>query len=59
MSSRNATREDFLYVMDLLRNKQINAQDFISHHVAWAEVDEVFPKIHLPEMGVIKALISR
>jgi 2-desacetyl-2-hydroxyethyl bacteriochlorophyllide A dehydrogenase len=59
MSSRNATREDFLYVMDLLRNKQISAQDFISHHVAWAEVDEVFPKIHLPEMGVIKALISR
>ena len=59
MSSRNATREDFLYVMDLLRNKQINAQDFISHHVAWADVDEVFPKIHLPEMGVIKALISR
>jgi 2-desacetyl-2-hydroxyethyl bacteriochlorophyllide A dehydrogenase len=59
MSSRNATREDFLYVINLLRNKQINANDFISHHVAWAEVDEVFPKIHLPEMGVIKALISR
>ncbi len=59
MSSRNATREDFLYVMDLLRNKQINAQDFISHHVAWSAVDTVFPTIHLPEMGVIKALISR
>ncbi len=59
MSSRNATTEDFLYVMNLLRNKQINAQDFISHHVAWAEVNTVFPTIHLPEMGVIKALISR
>jgi 2-desacetyl-2-hydroxyethyl bacteriochlorophyllide A dehydrogenase len=59
MSSRNATREDFLYVMDLLRTKRINASDFISHHIEWAEVDSVFPTIHLPEMGVIKGVVSR
>ena len=58
MSSRNATTEDFLYVMDLLRTQQINARDFISHHVAWSAVAESFPKIHLPEMGVIKAVVK-
>jgi hypothetical protein len=26
--------------------------------VAWSAVAEVFPKIHLPEMGVIKAVVS-
>jgi 2-desacetyl-2-hydroxyethyl bacteriochlorophyllide A dehydrogenase len=58
MSSRNATREDFLYVMELLQSKQINASDFISHHISWQEVDTVFPTIHLPEMGVIKAVVK-
>ena len=58
MSSRNATLEDFHYVMDLFRTGQIDTNDFISHHFDWLEVGALFPTIHLPEMGVIKAVIS-
>jgi threonine dehydrogenase-like Zn-dependent dehydrogenase len=58
MSSRNATLEDFRYVMDLFRTGQINASDFISHRFGWQEVGAIFPTIHLPEMGVIKAVFS-
>jgi 2-desacetyl-2-hydroxyethyl bacteriochlorophyllide A dehydrogenase len=57
MSSRNATLEDFRYVMDLFRTGQIDANDFISHRFEWHEVAAIFPRIHLPEMGVRKGVI--
>ena len=58
MSSRNATLEDFRYVMDLFRTGHIDANDFISHRFEWHEVAAIFPSIHLPEMGVRKAVVK-
>jgi 2-desacetyl-2-hydroxyethyl bacteriochlorophyllide A dehydrogenase len=58
MSSRNATLEDFDYVMNLFREGKIKAELFISHQQDWKEVNEVFKTIHLPEKQVIKAVIN-
>ncbi len=58
MSSRNATIEDFNYVMDLFRSGKIQADPFISHRHNWKDVNDIFKTIHLPEKQVIKAMIS-
>jgi 2-desacetyl-2-hydroxyethyl bacteriochlorophyllide A dehydrogenase len=58
MSSRNATHEDFLYVMKLFKTKQINPQTFISHRYDWSEVNKIFKTIHQPDQKVIKGIIN-
>ncbi len=57
MSSRNATIEDFQYVMDLFRHGKIKADLFISHRHGWQDISSLFQTIHLPEKQVIKAMI--
>lgn len=58
MSSRNATIEDFQYVMDLMRNKQIDVKPFITHRMEWSEVGAEFQSIHEPARKIIKAVIQ-
>ena len=58
MSSRNATREDFDHVMHCLREKWINPATFITHHVAFEQVADVFDQWLDPNAGVIKAMVS-
>jgi 2-desacetyl-2-hydroxyethyl bacteriochlorophyllide A dehydrogenase len=57
MSSRNATTEDFSYVMDLLRSKQIDIKPFITHHFEWQKVSEEFTSVHDPARKIVKAVI--
>ena len=57
MSSRNATTEDFTYVMDLLRSKQIDIKPFITHHFEWQKVSEEFTSVHDPSRKIVKAVI--
>lgn len=58
MSSRNATTEDFSYVMDLFRSGKIQAEKFLSHRFTKNQVPGIFTKINEPTQQVIKAMIS-
>lgn len=57
MSSRNATREDFQWVADSFRQKQIDPILFISHRFAFEEIASQFPTLMNPANGLIKALV--
>jgi 2-desacetyl-2-hydroxyethyl bacteriochlorophyllide A dehydrogenase len=57
MSSRNATIEDFEYVMNLFRDKKIQAAPFISHRFSKNQVSGIFTKINEPNQQVIKSMI--
>jgi len=58
MSSRNATREDFEYVISLIRKKEIDPTIFITHRVNFDQVKDEFEKWLNPEYGVIKAMVE-
>lgn len=58
MSSRNATREDFLGVIDALTSCEVDARKFISHRVKFDQVKDEFENWLRPEAGVIKAMIE-
>ncbi len=58
MSSRNATVEDFDYVMDLFRSGKIDAGMFISHRIGKNQLLDIFTKINEPGAQVIKAMIT-
>jgi 2-desacetyl-2-hydroxyethyl bacteriochlorophyllide A dehydrogenase len=58
MSSRNATKTDFLYVMNLMMNGSIDVNRFITHKIGFDQVKNEFPKYLDPDFGVIKAVIE-
>jgi 2-desacetyl-2-hydroxyethyl bacteriochlorophyllide A dehydrogenase len=58
MSSRNATLEDFEYVMNLFRSDKIQSEKFISHRFTKNQVSGIFTKINNPAEQVIKAMIT-
>ncbi|MEY3631449.1 MAG: hypothetical protein RL408_1003 [Bacteroidota bacterium] len=58
MSSRNATLEDFEYVMNLFRGEKVKANQFISHRFTKNQVPGIFAKINEPNQQVIKAMIT-
>jgi threonine dehydrogenase-like Zn-dependent dehydrogenase len=58
MSSRNATREDFVRVMDSMKKKLIDPSRYITHRVNFAQVKEEFGRWLDPATGVIKAMVS-
>lgn len=58
MSSRNATRKDFEYVISCIRNKRVDPLSYITHRVKFESVVDQFPSWLNPDAGVIKAMIS-
>ena len=58
MSSRNATREDFEYVIDVMKNGLINPLTYITHRIKFDEVKNVFKEWLNPATGVIKAMVE-
>jgi threonine dehydrogenase-like Zn-dependent dehydrogenase len=58
MSSRNATADDFNYVINCIAKKLIDPIKFITHRVTFAEVKQNFPSWMQPETGVVKAMIN-
>lgn len=58
MSSRNATRDDFEYVIEQIKSKQIDPKDFITTHVLFENVKAEFGRWLSPDAGVIKAMIE-
>jgi 2-desacetyl-2-hydroxyethyl bacteriochlorophyllide A dehydrogenase len=57
MSSRNANREDFEYVINCIKKGWIKPAHYITHKVLFAEVKDKFPGWLRPENGVIKAMV--
>ena len=57
MSSRNATRSDFEYVMEMIRNNMIDPLSYITHRVNFGSAADQFPGWLKQDTGVIKAMI--
>lgn len=58
MSSRNATRDDFEYVIASIKRKLIDPTLFITHRVGFADVKDQFKRWLDPTFGVIKAMVE-
>lgn len=57
MSSRNATREDFDWVMSCFRNKLVKAENYITHEIPFLDAAAAFPNFSDPASRTIKAII--
>jgi 2-desacetyl-2-hydroxyethyl bacteriochlorophyllide A dehydrogenase len=58
MSSRNATRADFDYVISVMNSGKINPANYITHRVGFDEVAANFESWLNPSAGVIKAMVE-
>ena len=58
MSSRNATKDDFLYVMEAFKKGLVRPENFITHRAAFTEVRENFHSWLDPKNQVIKAMVG-
>ena len=58
MSSRNATRADFEYVLNCMSNKLVYPTSLITHRVQFDEVKDKFNTWLDPATGVIKAMVE-
>jgi len=58
MSSRNATRADFEFVVSCIQKEMIDPAVFITHKFPFETVKDNFKSLLHPESGVIKAIIE-
>jgi threonine dehydrogenase-like Zn-dependent dehydrogenase len=58
MSSRNATRQDFEYVVASMKRGLVNPATYITHRVLFNQVKEAFPSWLNPSTGVVKAMVE-
>ncbi|WP_221393754.1 zinc-binding alcohol dehydrogenase family protein [Dyadobacter sp. NIV53] len=58
MSSRNATRSDFEYVISCIKKGLITPNNYITHRVDFGQVKTDFESWLNPVTGVIKAMVS-
>ena len=58
MSSRNATRQDFEFVIDAMKRQEVRPTTYITHRVRFAEVKTEFEQWLNPANGVIKAMVE-
>ena len=58
MSSRNATREDFMQVIKCIKDGRIDPAIYITHRVKFENLKQVFERWMDPATGVIKAVVE-
>jgi 2-desacetyl-2-hydroxyethyl bacteriochlorophyllide A dehydrogenase len=58
MSSRNATRNDFEFVIECMKTGKLNAENFITHRTTFELVKDEFSQWLDPSNGVIKAMVE-
>ena len=58
LGSRNATREDFEYVLAAIRAGRVPTARLNTHRASLADAPTAFPEWIQPATGVIKALIE-
>ena len=59
MSSRNATREDFAYVIQNMVNRKVNPRAFITTRVKFEKVADGFPEWLAQSGHVIKVIVEK
>jgi 2-desacetyl-2-hydroxyethyl bacteriochlorophyllide A dehydrogenase len=57
LASRNALPGDFTRIIQLIGDRRINTDPWITHHSAFDEMPAAFPSWLKPETGVIKAIV--
>lgn len=57
-ASRNALPEDFVKIIRLIEEGQIDTRPWITHRTAFADLPAAFPNFTKPETGVIKAMVE-
>ncbi len=58
MSSRNATKGDFDYVISCIISGKIKPETYITHRIEFDDIIDNFDSWLKPETGVIKAMVS-
>ncbi len=58
MSSRNATKADFSYVMDCMQKGLIKPSTYITHRTTFGQIKDEFSGWLNPANGVIKAMVE-
>jgi 2-desacetyl-2-hydroxyethyl bacteriochlorophyllide A dehydrogenase len=58
MSSRNATRANFEYVIRCIKDRQIDPLKFITHRVRFDQIADEFQNWLAPDSGVLKAMVQ-
>lgn len=58
MSSRNATKADFAYVMQCMKRGLVQPSTYITHRTGFSNVKDEFAQWLNPAMGVIKAMVE-
>ena len=58
MSSRNATRKDFEYVIQCIKQGLVKPSNYITHRTTFQQVLTEFPSWLIPSTGVIKAVVE-
>ncbi len=58
MSSRNAFKSDFDFVVKCMRENQLRASSYISHRTKFTQVKDEFHTWLDPESGIIKAMVE-
>ena len=58
MSSRNATREDFVHVINSIKNGLVDPATYITHRVKFDELKDTFGNLLDPLNNVIKAMVE-
>jgi threonine dehydrogenase-like Zn-dependent dehydrogenase len=58
MSSRNATRNDFEFVVDCMKKGLVNAKTYITHRTGFENIKNEFEAWLDPANGVIKAMVE-
>ena len=57
LASRNAHSKDFPRIIQLIEDKKINTDAWITHHADFDDVPDIFPEWIQPDAGVMKAII--
>lgn len=58
MSSRNATRDDFEFVIECMKTGKVHAENYITHRVGFGQLKDEFSQWLDPASGVIKAIVE-
>ena len=58
MSSRNATRDDFEFVIDCIKTGKVHAENYITHRAGFGRLKNEFGNWLDPANGVIKAMVE-
>lgn len=58
LSSRNATKEDFAWVIESMENGQVSVDPLLTHRCGFDQMLDQFDSWGKPETGVIKAVVE-